>query len=73
MQQNNTLPLFHNLFVVCNSKNQVNSSDKPGNAALPNDSKTKFLSHFAEWFESYSECQYFTQTSDALITTLRGN
>ena len=59
-----------------NSKNQFNSRDRLGNAALSDDSKPKFLSHFADWVESCSECPYFTltkQTSHAPITTLRRN
>ena len=39
---------IHKLFVVCNSKNQFNSSDRLGNAAVPNDNNPKFLSHFAK-------------------------
>ena len=49
----NFLSLFHKLF-VCNSKNQFNSSDWLGNAAVLDDSKPEFLSHFADWVESCS-------------------
>ena len=69
----NFLSLFFKLFVVCNSKNQFNSSHQLRNA-VPTDSKPEFLSQFADWVKSWSECQYFTlgkKISHALITTLR--
>lgn len=50
------LSLFHKVFVICNSKSQCNSSDLLGNAALPEDNKPGFLSQFAVWVESWSEC-----------------
>ena len=52
----NFLSLFQKVFVICNSKNQCNSSDLLGNAALPEDNKPGFLSQFAVWVESWSEC-----------------
>ena len=43
----NFLSSFHKLFAVSNSKNQFNSSDRLWNAAVPDDNKPEFLSHFA--------------------------
>ena len=39
---------IYKLFVVCNSKNQFNSSDRLGNVAIPDDNKPKLLSPFAD-------------------------
>ena len=71
----NFLSCFHSLFVICNPKQRFNSSNHLGHAVVSGDDKTTFLSNLADWVESWSTCAPFTltsQTSHALITTLRG-
>lgn len=70
----NFLSCFYKLFVICNSKQQFNSSNILGHAAVQGDNKPLFMNALADWVEQWSKCPSFTltkQTAHALITTLR--
>ena len=70
------LSLFHKLFIIFNSKQQFNYSNKLGNAAVEAGNKPTFLREVAKWIEIWSTSPSFTvskQTTHALITTLRAN
>ena len=67
------LSLIHQVFIVYNSKERFNSSNKHGNAAVQGDHKPEFLCAVADWVKEWSTSPNFTltkQTSHALITTL---
>ena len=71
----NFLNLFYKLFLVCNSKQQFNRSNKVGNAIVSGDNKCEFLDSVADWIEEWSKSptmKLTKQTSHALVTTLRG-
>ena len=73
------LNLIDTWFLISNSKQENNTSNRLGNAAIKGDMKPEFLRKFADWVEEWQELQgsnsqKFTltaQTSDALVTTLR--
>ena len=67
----NVLSLFHKLLIVCNSKSHLNSSSRLGNAAVPDDNKPEFFSHFPDWVEPWFECPYFMLTK--IRDTLEGD
>ena len=61
------------MFIVYNSKERFNSSNKLGNDAVQSDHKPDFLRAVADWVKEWSTSPNFTltkQTSHALITTL---
>ena len=67
------LSLIHQVFIVYNSKEKFNSSNKLGNAAVQGNHKPEFLRTVADWVKEWSTSPNFTltkQTSHALITTL---
>jgi hypothetical protein len=74
------LKLINTWWTISNSKTQVNTHHRLGNAAVRGDKKPEFLRAFATWIETWqkmtiSNCARFMltpQTADALITTLRG-
>ena len=73
------LKLIDTWWTVVNSKQQWNTSNRLGDAAINGDMKPQFLRKFADWVEEWqnlkgSNSEKFTltaQTSDALIITLR--
>ena len=70
------LNLFHKVFVILNAKQEYNTNNRLGHAAVYWDNKPKFLREVADWVEQSSECAYFTftqQTTKALTTTLRAS
>ena len=70
------LTLFNKLFIIFNSKQQFNHSNKLGNASVQGVNKPTFFRKVANWIENWSTCPFFTltpQTSHALITTLRSS
>ena len=63
--------VFHKVFVICNPKNQFDTSNGLGNAVIHNDDKPRFLSCVANWVGTWSTSPVFTlteQTSHAVIT-----
>ena len=74
------LNLINTWWTISNSKSRVNTHHRIGNAAVRGDKKPEFLRAFATWIETWQKmritnCARFTltpQTTDALITTLRG-
>ena len=73
------LNLIDTWFLISNSKQEKNSSNRLGNAAVAGDMKPQFLRKFADWVEEWQELQgsksqkitLTAQTSEALIITLR--
>jgi hypothetical protein len=73
------LNLFDVWWTISNSKTEVNTANRLGNAAVLNDKKPEFLRAFANWIEKWDllklpNCENFTltaQTSAALRRTLR--
>ena len=73
------LKLVNIWWTISNSKQQFNSNNSIGNAACPNDKKTRFLRQLANWLlhwksEQCTKSEKFTlskQTCDALVVTLR--
>ena len=67
------LNLFHNVFVIFNSKERFSSTNKLGNAAVQGDHKPEFFRALADWIEEWC-ASYSTlskQTANAFVTTLR--
>ena len=64
---------------MSNSKEKINSRNKLGNAAIPNDNKPKFLRGLADWLCEWqksriSNCEQFqlsAQTFNAMERSLR--
>ena len=65
----NSLTIFYNVFVNCNSKQCFNTSNQLGNAEIQGDCNPEFLLLVVDWIETWSKCPSFTltkQTSHAL-------
>ena len=58
----NSLTIFYNVFVNCNSKQCFNTSNQLGNAEIQGDCNPEFLLLVVDWFETWPKCPSFTLT-----------